>query len=315
MVINMTVRVLNDWFAGCGGCEVAIVDLGETLLDVLPHVEFVFIPVLADGKFFGNAGDKDQMDYPSCDVALVSGCVRTKENIVSAKLIRERAKIVVALGSCSAYGGIPALANLSTNEQIYDVYYGEENNNQNSMIPSLTTEEMLERAYALNEIIKVDLMLPGCPPAPANIAKAVLALVNGQDYRAAEKSVCDTCPLERKSKWSIDAKRSLESAKFTPGDYDKTRCLAEQGHLCLGPVTKGGCAERLDDEKEIPGCIQAFMGCRGCYGPVHSYSNPMADMLGALATVDGCIESIPDKKALFHRFTGANGNLSPEVEK
>jgi F420-non-reducing hydrogenase small subunit len=252
------------------------------------------------------------MDYPHCDVAFISGCVRTQENIASAKQIRQRAKTVVALGSCAVYGGIPALANLSTNEQIYHVYYGEQNNNQNSQLPKLTEEELLDRAYALNEIIEVDLALPGCAPSPANIAKAVLSLVKGQPYKYEEKSVCDTCPLERKSKWGMDARRSLESAKFIPGDYDKTRCLAEQGHLCLGPVTRGGCAERLDGGKEIPGCIQAFMGCRGCYGPVHKYTNTMAGMLGALATVGSDITAIPDKKALFNRFTGANGNLRPE---
>ena len=307
----MPVRILEDWFAGCGGCEVTILDMGETLLKVLPQIEFVFIPVLADGKFYGATGDSPEMDYPECDVALISGCVRTKENIQSAQQIRQRAKMVVALGSCASYGGIPALANLSTNQELYEAYYSAENNNQNSMVPSITTEEMLDRVYALNEIIPVDLSLPGCPPVPENIAAAITALVNGREYKLSEKSVCDTCPLERKSKWGMQAKRSLESAKFTPGDYDKTRCLAEQGFLCLGPVTRGGCARRLDGEKEIPGCIKAFMGCRGCYGPVHSYSNPMADMLGALATVGGRIDSIPDKKALFHRFTGANGKLSP----
>ena len=310
----MPVRILEDWFAGCGGCEVAIADMGETLLQLLPQVEFVFIPVLADAKFHGQLGEKTEIDYPPCDVALISGCVRTKENIECAKQIRQRAKIVVALGSCAAYGGIPALANLSTNAQIYDVYYGQENNNQNSQVPLLTTEELLDRAYALDEIIKVDLLLPGCAPAPANIAKALLTLVKGEAYQPAEKSVCDSCPLERKTKWGMQAKRSLENAKFVPGDYDKTRCLAEQGFLCLGPVTRGGCAERLDGGKEIPGCIQAFMGCRGCYGPVHKYSNPMAGMLGALATVDGNIADIPDKKALFNRFMGAHGRLNPEGE-
>ena len=306
----MPVKVLEEWFAGCGGCEIAILDMGEVLLDVLPKLEFVYIPVLADGKFFGQDGNSKEMDYPHSDIALILGSVRTKENWEAAKQIRERSKFLIALGSCSAFGGIPALANLSTNEQIYDAYYGIDNNNDQAAVPELTTDEMLDRVYALNEVVKVDLILPGCAPSPASIAKAITALLNGQEFKLSEKSVCDTCPLERKLKWGLETKRPLASAQFTSGDYDKTLCLAEQGILCLGPVTRAGCAERLDGEAEIPGCIRAFMPCRGCWGPVHTYTKPMSDMLGALASINAETASIPDKKALFNRYRGAHGNLT-----
>ncbi|MCL2474742.1 MAG: methyl viologen-reducing hydrogenase [Chloroflexi bacterium] len=306
----MPVRVLEEWFAGCGGCEVAILDMGEVLLDVLPELEFVYIPVLADSKFFGQDGNGKEMDYPHADVALISGSVRTKENWEAAKQIRARSKVLIALGSCAAFGGISALANLSTNREIYDAYYGASNNNDQAEIPELTTEEMLNKVYALNEVVEVDLILPGCSPTPASIAKAITALLKGEEFKLSEKSVCDTCPLERKSKWGLETKRPLASAQFTPGDYNKTRCLAEQGILCLGPVTRAGCAERLDGEAEVPGCIRAFMPCRGCWGPVHTYTTPMSNMLGALASIGADTSSIPDKKALFNRYIGAHGNLN-----
>jgi F420-non-reducing hydrogenase small subunit len=41
----MAVKVAEEWFAICGGCEVTILDIGEPLLDILPKLEFVHMPV------------------------------------------------------------------------------------------------------------------------------------------------------------------------------------------------------------------------------------------------------------------------------
>ena len=64
----MSVKIAEEWLACCGGCEVTILDIGEPLLDLLPKLEFVHIPVLADHKYFGQTGEKDKLEIPEADV-------------------------------------------------------------------------------------------------------------------------------------------------------------------------------------------------------------------------------------------------------
>ena len=67
-------------------------------------------------------------------------------------------------------------------------------------------------------------------------------------------------------------------------DYDRDqpvsgmRCLLEQGLVCMGPVTAGGCGG-----KNTPLCLQARVPCRGCYGPVQPGGNQLLDMMNAFA--------------------------------
>ena len=46
----MAVKVAEEWLNICGGCEVTILDIGEPLLDLLPQLNFVHMPVLMDHK-------------------------------------------------------------------------------------------------------------------------------------------------------------------------------------------------------------------------------------------------------------------------
>jgi len=70
------VRVAEEWLATCGGCEVTILDLGEALLDLLPKLEFVHMPVLMDHKYYGQTGEKTELEIPEADVGIISGGIR-----------------------------------------------------------------------------------------------------------------------------------------------------------------------------------------------------------------------------------------------
>ncbi len=56
------VRVAEEWLATCGGCEVTILDIGEPLLNLLPKLEFVHMPVIMDHKYYGQTGEKADME-------------------------------------------------------------------------------------------------------------------------------------------------------------------------------------------------------------------------------------------------------------
>jgi len=101
---------------------------------------------------------------------------------------------------------------------------------------------MLPRTYALDEKIKVDLALPGCPPHPDHIAEAILALLAGRTPNLPSKSVCDTCPTRREGKGAVkQVRRFLQNAHYDPEKpLGEMRCLLEQGLLCCGIATRAG---------------------------------------------------------------------------
>ncbi|ADJ26033.1 NADH ubiquinone oxidoreductase 20 kDa subunit [Dehalogenimonas lykanthroporepellens BL-DC-9] len=300
------VRVAEEWFAVCGGCEVSILDIGEPLLDLLPSLEFVHIPVLMDHKLFGQTGEKSEMEIPDADVGIITGSIRSQENKELAEEMRRKCKIIISLGSCANFGGIPALGNMYPNSEIFDTAYRktastEAGDDPNEALPALT-----DRVYSVNEVIKVDISIPGCPPTPEWIANALVALLEGKSFSLPERSVCDDCPTVREKKAQVNIRRPLQAPEFTPGRYDNMRCLNEQGILCLGPATRTGCG----GSEKTPRCIKAYMPCRGCYGPIRAGANPMVDMMGALSSVGLDAKQIEDRMATFNRFIGA-GRLRP----
>ena len=302
------VKVAEEWLATCGGCEITILDIGEALLEILPKLEFVHMPVLMDHKYFGQKGDGSELEIPEADVGIISGGIRTEENKKVAQEMRKRCKTIIAIGSCANFGGIPALGNMYVNQQIFDKVYRDTKSTDKGKDPSVDIPPLTDKVYALSEVIKVDLGLPGCPTTPELVASALTALLEGKPFTLPERSVCDDCPTKREKKATTKLKRPLESVSFTPGQkLDGVRCFMEQGYLCLGPVTKAGCG---GDEK-VPRCVKAYMTCRGCFGPIRAGANPMIDMMGALSTIGLDPREMEDRRATFNRFVGAQGRLRP----
>ncbi|APV44279.1 F420-non-reducing hydrogenase small subunit [Dehalogenimonas formicexedens] len=300
------VRVAEEWFAVCGGCEVSILDIGEPLLDLLPSLEFVHMPVLMDHKLFGQTGEKKHMEIPEADVGIVTGSIRNQENKELAEEMRRKCKIIISLGSCANFGGIPALGNMYNNGDIFDIAYRKTASTEAGDNPSQGLPALTDRVYSVNEVIKVDVSIPGCPPTPEWIAGALTALLQGKSFSLPERSVCDDCPTVREKKAKVAIRRPLQAPEFTPGRYDNMRCMNEQGILCLGPATRTGCG----GSEKTPRCIKAYMPCRGCFGPIRAGANPMVDMMGALSSVGLDPKQIEDRMATFNRFIGA-GRLRP----
>src|SRR5512136_1321628 len=112
-------KLASYWAAACGGCDVAILDIHEKILDLAAAADIVFWPIATDFKY----SDVEAMPDDNIDVTLFHGAVRNSENEHLAKLLRAKSKVLVAFGSCAHIGGIPGLANLFSRQEIFQRVY------------------------------------------------------------------------------------------------------------------------------------------------------------------------------------------------
>jgi F420-non-reducing hydrogenase small subunit len=222
---------------------------------------------------------------------------------------------MVAFGACAQLGGIPGLANEKERQGILDyVYHGSPSTvSQKGVYPQETTpvaegELKLPRFYdtvmALDQVVEVDYYVPGCPPEPARILEVVGAIAagnlppKGAVVGALDKALCDSCPRKREEK--------KVKAFYRPHEilFDTERCFLEQGLICLGPATRGGCSDP-------PRCIRSNMPCRGCYGPPPDVTDQGVKMLSAVGSIidsqdpgkiEQTIDGIVDPLGTFYRF-------------
>lgn len=305
------------WAASCGGCDVAVLDTNEHILDIAAVADIVFWPVALDFKY----SDVEAMPPGSIDVCLFNGAIRNSENEHVAKMLRERSKVMVAFGSCAVSGGIPALANFTDKNSILRRVYVEtpSTDNPGGVLPQTTWKvlgndlslpEFYNRVRSLNQVVEVDYYLPGCPPVAERIWEVVQAIVSGSlpprgsVVGVTDKSLCDQCSREKKEK---KVKRFYRPHQIIP---KPDICLLEQGIICMGPVTRGGCGAQ---------CISANMPCRGCYGPLPGIADQGAKFLSTLGSVmeagsqkeaGEIADQIADLAGLLYRFDMSTALLS-----
>lgn len=306
--------------ASCGGCDIALINLHEHLLDLAAAFEIVFWPTVMDGKY----ADLRALADGELAVALVSGGMRTAETVELAELLRRKSRILVALGSCAQEGCIPGLANLSSAEQILDAAFSTEStDNPHNLRPiceynapegKLHLPAFEPTLRSLGQVVDPDYTIPGCPPESGMIWAALSALIGALDRAdalpargavlgAGETTVCDECPRTREVK---KIRRFVRYQQVTA--FDPQICLLEQGLACAGPATRNGCGAL---------CPQVAAPCIGCYGPAAGVTDAGARLLSAFASVieadsaaeiESILDDLPDPAGTFYRF-GLAGSL------
>ena len=297
------------WAAACGGCDVAILDLHEKILKIGELADIVLWPLAADPKY----SDVEAMDDQSIDLCLFNGAVRNSENHEMAELLRRKSKILVALGACSCFGGIPGLGNLFDKKDIFNSVYldGDFNDNQEKVVPKtkvtvpegeLTLPEFYNTVNSLDQVVDVDYYIPGCPPPQDLLWKAIEVIVSGDlppkgTIIAGDKALCHECPRKREGRKVKEFKRLVDVI------LDEEICILEQGVVCNGPATRGGCGAR---------CVNVNIPCRGCFGPIDEFMDQGAQMLGAVtSTIDSSdpeeiqkiADQVVDPAGTFYRFS------------
>ena len=308
------------WASSCGGCEIALVNLNEKLLEVDAHFDFMFCPCLLDTKI----SDIEALPDGSLAITLFNGAIRTSENEEMAHLLRRKSKLLIAFGSCSSKGGIPALSNLSSKSDHFGTIYLDNVSldNPQGILPQTRTTapegelelpEFYERVRHLAEIVEVDYFIPGCPPEPRQIWNVVEALVQGAQLPpkgstlgGGMSTVCNECAHRKENK---TIKKFYRTYEIVP---DRERCLLEQGIVCMGIATRDGCGAL---------CPQVNMPCTGCYGPPEGVLDQGAKMVSALGSVldigsskdlsdqqisgriDAAIEGLPDFAGTCYKYS------------
>ena len=302
-------KVAFNWASSCGGCEIAILELGTKLVDLNKQIDIVYWPAALDFKY----SDLETMPDGEIAVTFFNGAIQNSENEHIAKLLRQKSKVMVAFGACAYGGGIPALANTTNREQIFKHVYKETPTTENpqTIYPEskvevdegvLTIPELYDTVKTLDQTVDVDYYVPGCPPVGEQVSNVIDAFVTGNlppkgsVMGASNKSLCHEC---KRTKGDRKVGKIVRTYETIP---DPTRCMLEQGIVCMGPATRGGCGSV---------CLDANMPCRGCYGPLPNSIDQGAKMLSALAsifdaedeeTIARLVEQVPDPIGTFYRF-------------
>ena len=312
----MKLQVGIYWGAACGGCDVAILDTHDKILEIADMMDIHLWPLAMDFKYEYVRGMKDGF----LDAVLFSGGVRNSENEEIARLLRRKSKAMIALGACAHVGGVPGLANMYTRDDILARVYleSESTTNKEGTIPlerwenggvELDLPRFYNTVKTLDQVVDVDYYIPGCPPASLQIYSA-LGLVwddmlpkKGSVIGAGDKALCEECPRKKNEKKITRIYRTHERLP------DPETCFLEQGFICLGPATRSGCGSR---------CIKSVAPCRGCYGPLDDVSDQGLKMLSALASVleakeekeiEAVLDTVVDPLRTFHRFSLASSML------
>jgi len=201
-------------FTSCSGCQMVLVHMEEGLMNLLDLVDLSYFRMVTD----------DELNGKSFDIALVEGAITNDEEASTLKRIRKASKVLVAVGACAVTGGINAMKNYTPEGEV-----------ESSVYPS-PEHIRSTKAYGLDEYVRVDFALRGCPVDSSELGRALVSLVMGVPPYEPGLTVCAECKM------------------------NGNECLfISDGIPCLGPVTKGGCGAI---------CPSNGVACEGCRGPL-----------------------------------------------
>lgn len=181
-------------FTDCEGCQLQFANMGQTLLELTTLVDIVN---------FREIMSEQGEDY---DIAFIEGSITTDNDVVRIKKIREKAKVIVSLGSCAAIGGVNGIKNRAPLELAKTRVYGDKANLINTI-----------KTMPVHEVVKVDYVINGCPVYIPEVVAVLKCMLMGKPYAPPAYPVCVECKT------------------------NENVCRYEKDQECMGPVTRAGC--------------------------------------------------------------------------
>ncbi|MBC7235768.1 MAG: hypothetical protein H5T69_07980 [Chloroflexi bacterium] len=250
MTATTDFAVLN--LSGCSGCEVGLLNAE----DWIGKYRLAYMPLILSSE-----------DLPPVDKLIVSGSVYTDEDRYRLRQAARRAHQIIAVGTCAISGGV---ANLGYRDEVRELFFQATERHQ---LPRI-----LPRLRPVDAVVPVDLYVPGCPPMPHLFTAA---LFNPKGYQTA-KTVCLDCGRQK------TRERPSRLLGFQRDVTDPVSCLINQGYLCVGSSTRGGC--------HAP-CTRAGHPCVGCRGPSDGFiSRSSQEWFEAMARVFQRMTDIPPQE-------------------
>ncbi|MHA1983689.1 MAG: NADH-quinone oxidoreductase subunit B family protein [Candidatus Hodarchaeales archaeon] len=319
-------KIAFYWAASCGGCEIAVLDIDEKILDVAAIADILFWPVAIDIKY----SDIYAMPDKHIDICFFNGGIRTSEGEHMANVLRQKSKTLIAFGACACSGSIPGLANLSNKEEIFQAVYKDTIStvNPEGIYPQtsvtveegvLTLPEFYDTLKTLDQTVDVDFYLPGCPPPVKLIAGAVEVIASGNlppkgSVLAPLTALCEECPREKEDKGIMEFKRPYEV------ETDPNKCFLNQGLICMGIATRSGCGAP---------CLSANWPCTGCGGTLPEIKDQGMKMVSAIGSIAGLenedklsdteleelFDQVKDPTGTFYMYTLADSYLKRRIMK
>jgi len=213
--------------SGCSGCEISLLNAEEWIGRY--DLEYMTLVMSA-------------YDVPEVEVLLVSGGVHTEEDLYRLRRAAQRADQVIAVGTCAISGG---LTDLGGRREVREVFLAQEER--------LHLPDLLPRCRPIDTVVDIDLYLPGCPPTP----ELFMAVLLRKPEVKIARTVCQECGLKK-----VREMRPKHLLGFRQGEVLADICLVNQGYLCIGTSTRGGCQALCT----IPG-----YPCVGCRGPSDAF--------------------------------------------
>lgn len=161
-MIAKKARLATIWLDGCAGCHMSLLDMDEAILAVAKRADIVYGPLV------------DAQEFPKgVDVTLVEGAISSEEDRERIHQVRQRTRILVALGDCAVTSNVPSMRNTVPVKTLLDrVYDGKP--------PEGGVPKLLRQAVPVHDVVKVDVHVPGCPPSAQTILQAVSDLLDGR---------------------------------------------------------------------------------------------------------------------------------------
>lgn len=164
------VTVASDWLTGCAGCHMSLLDMDDQLIGLLDKIQLLSTPIT----------DLKHPPASGVDVGILEGAVNNSATMATAIQMRARCKCLIAMGDCAVFGGVPSMRNCVSIKAALERAYVESESTVDGKVPEHDDLAVMQECRALDQVVPVDVYLPGCPPSADAIVHVIKELLEGR---------------------------------------------------------------------------------------------------------------------------------------